>query len=229
MELTQISEHVFISSFEEERDRPILGYILGEKYSLAIDAGHSKEHVDEFYALLKQHHLPLPDYTILTHWHWDHSFGLHAIHGISFAEKRSYDHLQKIIDEWNEQSEDDFKKMDSSIALEYQNQKMIVQNSDIYFQDQICFDLGNLHVDCFHVESSHTDDATLILLKEEKLLFIGDSICGTYPDWKVDVDKMSIYFSKLESLSFDKAIGGHWEVMTNQELFDELIQEYHLR
>ena len=44
MELTRISDRVWISPFEKERDRPILGYIKGDNLSIAVDAGHSEAH-----------------------------------------------------------------------------------------------------------------------------------------------------------------------------------------
>ncbi len=41
MELKNLSEHIWYMPFEEKRDRPNLGYVKGDKLSLAIDAGHS--------------------------------------------------------------------------------------------------------------------------------------------------------------------------------------------
>ena len=48
MELIRLSERVWYSMYEEERDRPCLGYIKGDRWSLAVDAGHSAAHVREF-------------------------------------------------------------------------------------------------------------------------------------------------------------------------------------
>lgn len=59
MELKRLSEHIWYMPHEEERDRPNLGYVKGDNWSLAIDAGHSKDHTEEFYALLKKENLPL--------------------------------------------------------------------------------------------------------------------------------------------------------------------------
>ena len=87
MELTRISDRVWISPFEKERDRPILGYIKGDNLSIAVDAGHSEAHTAEFYTALKQAGLPLPKITVLTHWHWDHTFGMHAVNGICIASR----------------------------------------------------------------------------------------------------------------------------------------------
>ena len=51
----------------------MLGYIRGERYSLAVDAGNSRRHVEKFYAALDAAELRRPDFTVLTHWHWDHT------------------------------------------------------------------------------------------------------------------------------------------------------------
>ena len=81
--------------FEQDRDRPNLGYVKGKNWSLAIDAGHSAAHTKEFYALLEKENLPLPCLTVLTHWHWDHTFGMHAANGLSIANEKTNRHLAK--------------------------------------------------------------------------------------------------------------------------------------
>ena len=67
MELIKYSDRIYYSAYEEERDRPALGYIKGDRYSIAVDAGHSKAHLDEFYDALRKQDLPLPEITIITH------------------------------------------------------------------------------------------------------------------------------------------------------------------
>ena len=49
MELKKISDRVYYLPSEERTDRPVLGYVKGDKYSLAVDAGNSSDHVEEFY------------------------------------------------------------------------------------------------------------------------------------------------------------------------------------
>ena len=63
MELKRLTEHIWYMPFEEERDRPNLGYVKGSHWSLAIDAGHSAAHTREFYSLLEKENLPLPSLT----------------------------------------------------------------------------------------------------------------------------------------------------------------------
>ena len=45
MELKRLTEHIWVMPFEEERDRPNLCYVKGNRLSLAVDAGHSAAHV----------------------------------------------------------------------------------------------------------------------------------------------------------------------------------------
>lgn len=75
-ELVRVTERIWYYPYEKERDRPILGYIKGDHYSVAVDAGHSETHTKEFYEALHNKGLPYPKFTILTHWHWDHTFGM---------------------------------------------------------------------------------------------------------------------------------------------------------
>ncbi|MBQ1691954.1 MAG: MBL fold metallo-hydrolase, partial [Erysipelotrichaceae bacterium] len=123
MELYKYSERIYYSSYEEERDRPAIGYIRGDRYSIAIDAGHSGDHLKEFYDLLKENNLPLPALTIITHWHWDHSFAMHKISGLSIANKTTNDHLLDFISKRSEENDQKFLALDPSIAKEYANDK----------------------------------------------------------------------------------------------------------
>ena len=94
--LQRINEHVWILPFNSPKDRPNLGYILGNEKALAVDAGHSASHVEDFYDAIRAEGLPLPQLTVITHWHWDHSFGMHAVNGETLARQETNDKLEKI-------------------------------------------------------------------------------------------------------------------------------------
>lgn len=70
MELKKITSRVFYYPHQPETDRPMLAYLNGDKIALAIDAGNSADHVDEFYKSLEIEDLKKPDFTVITHWHW---------------------------------------------------------------------------------------------------------------------------------------------------------------
>ena len=76
--LTQITQSVYISDFDSSNDRPRLGYIKGSRYNVMIDAGNSPAHFNDFIQECTKIGLPLPDFILLTHWHWDHVYGLSA-------------------------------------------------------------------------------------------------------------------------------------------------------
>ena len=52
--LKRLSDRIWYYPMEEERDRPNLGYIRGDNWSLAVDAGHSEAHTREFYEALEE-------------------------------------------------------------------------------------------------------------------------------------------------------------------------------
>ena len=56
--LQEISSRIYWMPGEECTDRPVLGYIRGEKYALQIDAGASPAHLAKFQQELKRLHLP---------------------------------------------------------------------------------------------------------------------------------------------------------------------------
>ena len=74
--LIRMSDRLYVLPYEEKTDGPNLYYVKGDRYSVAVDAGNSKAHVEKFYRALKEPGFPLPDCTFISHWHWDHTFGL---------------------------------------------------------------------------------------------------------------------------------------------------------
>ena len=60
--------------------------VVGNNKTLMIDAGNSEDHANYFIQkTLKQENVT-PDMVVLTHWHWDHIFGLPALpHAVSIA------------------------------------------------------------------------------------------------------------------------------------------------
>ena len=69
LKLQRISEHVWILPFNSPKDRPNLGYILGDEKALAVDAGHSSSHVEDFYDAIRSEALPLPQALGSYFWH----------------------------------------------------------------------------------------------------------------------------------------------------------------
>ena len=226
VKLIKINDRIWYSMYEEERDRPCLGYVRGDHWSLAVDAGHSDAHVTEFYEALRKESLPLPTLTVITHWHWDHAFGMHKICGLSVANTITNRHLKEFSDEIQVEGVNKFLSLDPSIQKEYADgRKVVIVPADIEYTGKMDLDLGGISVRLFQSISPHTDDTTLVYLPEKRFLFVGDSISGVFPTWKRDPKKTKELMRTLEKTDADTCLGGHWPVMTKRELLTALAED----
>ena len=217
MELKRLTGHIWYMPFETERDRPNLGYVKGENWSLAIDAGHSAAHTKEFYALLEKENLPLPSMTVLTHWHWDHTFGMHAVNGLCIANELTDRHLAQWKEKIENNGPDEFFSLDESIRREYANhEEVIVKRADITFSGEVTLNLGGVTVRLIQAESPHTDDTTLVYVCEDKTLFLGDSTCEEFRTGKKDRALCGKLSDTIRGINPEICLEGHW-VSTDTE------------
>ena len=225
MELKQLTSRIWYSMYEEERDRPCLGYIKGDRFSIAVDAGHSAAHTEEFYEALRREELSLPALTVITHWHWDHAFGMHRINGLSVANKRTDAHLREFAEMLRTEGTSKFLSMDETIRKEYAGDKpVVIVPADIIFDEELSLDPGNITVQLLTCASPHTDDTTLVYIPEEKVLFLGDCISGVFPTWERDPEKAQELLQTLEKIDADYFVGGHWTVFDRAGLREALLE-----
>lgn len=220
MSINKISDRVYYLPYEEETDRPVLGYILGDKYTLAIDAGNSRNHVNKFYDSIEKLGFKEPDYTVITHWHWDHTFGMNAISGKSIACDYTNKKLLEMT-KWDWSDEDmenrlksgiEIEFCDKHIKLEYEDRNDIkVVTSDVIFDKNLIIDLGGVHCVLMQVIAPHSPDSVLVYIPEEKVLFVGDADCGDlyHKDGKYDKEKLESFINTIQNIDFDKYVIGH--------------------
>ena len=60
--LQQLTPRVYQLDFSQEQDRPVLGYIRGDRFSLMVDAGNSPEHVQAYLAAVEESGFCQPDF-----------------------------------------------------------------------------------------------------------------------------------------------------------------------
>lgn len=226
MKLNRLTERIWIYPFEEERDRPNLGYVRGDRRSLAVDAGHSDAHVREFYGALEEAGLPLPDLTVLTHWHWDHTFGMHAVHGLTLANARTDRYLRQFRERVRSEGDGVFLALHESIRREYAgNRPVVVIPADIAFSGEISLDLGGCSVRLFQSAAPHTDDSTFVEIPGEKVLFLGDSTGGVFPTWARDAALAAKLAGMIAATDMDAYIPGHGDPMTKEAIIADLMEE----
>ena len=225
MKLERLSDRIWVYPYEEKRDRPNLSYIKGDHWSLAVDAGHSVDHVRDFYDALAEEGLPLPKLTVLTHWHWDHTFGIHAVHGMTLANPRTNKYLTDFAERIRKEGPKFFLEMDPSIQHEYEDGKpVIVVPASTTFSEELMLDLGNCTVKVFEAEAPHTDDSTLVYVPEDNVLILGDCTGGTFPDWKFDQELGNKLAETIKELNPEKCLPGHWSVLPTAVIIKELLE-----
>ena len=212
MLLRKLTDNVYYYPPDDIKDRPLLGYIRGEKYALAVDGGFSPAHVEAFYSALSEKGLKEPDYTVLTHWHWDHSLGLHAISGKLICEKRT----NELISEENERLKDPayearLRRNYSYVDDEFRGVPVpAIRTADIEFEDRMEIDLGGVKVVMFHTEAPHTPDSTLIYVPGDRVLFLGDAPLGDFDrSGFVDRAKQAVLKKTIEETDCDIVLLGH--------------------
>jgi len=217
-------------------DRPSLGYIQGDKYSLMVDAGASPSHVTLYLEELQQLGHRRPDFVVLTHWHWDHVFGLTYLKELgvlSIACVRTNDYLAKMKAwKWSPEAINDRLLTGEDVPFcvemmekEYQGFDTIISDTaDITFQDDLTLDLGGITCHFHRIGGPHTKDSVICHVPEEKILFLGDCDCENL--FRVPAqeygEKLRALLQELDALDFKHAIPGHRLDETKEETLKSL-------
>jgi len=225
MKLNRLTERIWVFPFEEARDRPNLGYIRGDRWSLAVDAGHSADHTAAFYRALEAAGLPLPGLTVLTHWHWDHTFGMHAVHGLCLANEKTNGHLLAFREKLAREGRESFLALHESVRREYEgNRPVVATPADMVFAGELLLDAGDCPVRVFQAEAPHTDDTTLVHVPGEKVLFVGDAACGAFPGWKRNPALCRKLADAVEAVDAELCLEGHWTPETKRDVLEDLMK-----
>lgn len=216
-------------------DRPILGMVVGNNKTLMIDAGNSENHTNYFLKELLKREVPHPNMVVLTHWHWDHIFGLSALpHAVSISSKETRDEMEKLLPlSWSDEALEKRVKEGTEIQFcanaikeEFKDHRDIkIVMPDLTFEKRVEIDLGGVTCIVQHVGGDHAADSVIVYIKEEKILFLGDCI---YPDIfseKVNYTPKEILrlLDELESFDADTYILSHQMPMTKEEFTQEAV------
>lgn len=232
--LYKLSDRIYYMEHNEETDRPVLGYIKGDNFSLMVDAGNSKNHASLFIDEISKLGLPYPNFVGITHSHWDHTYGLCGLSSFSIACNKTNEYLKTMQTwEWSDKAMkqrlvdgEDIKFCDTMIRREYPDRSDIcIKTVDLVFEDRLSLDLGNINCELIKIDSSHTDDCVLIYVPQEKVIFLGDSICEDFHHGG-DIYDGGIYYkdnlinliNTMKNMDFETAIFSHSEKFTKEGL-----------
>lgn len=227
--LQQLTPRVYQLPFSKELDRPVLGYVRGERFSLMIDGGNSPAHVQAYEAAVQAAGLPLPQLAVLTHCHWDHCFGMSALSIPAIACAQTQQSL-KIVSalKWTpEEMEKNIQRgilpapCAPRIQLHFPEPSQIrVMLPTIVFSHRLTLDLGGCTCQLMHVPSPHSRDTVIVYIPEERMVFLGDAV---YQELKGDVwtehpEQLEGLIRVLEPLDFVFGQPAHQKAMTKEAL-----------
>lgn len=218
-EFVKVTDRIYFFSGEQEIDRPFLYYIKGSDYSVAIDAGQSKAHVEQFYSAIQKEGFLIPKYTIITHWHWDHSFGLPYIQGESISSQLTRQQLE-VVSNWKWTKKDMKQRVEDGTDIEFVNEciqkvysdlSMIkIVTTDIVVNDNMRLDLGDIQLELYARDSIHSRDALLVYIPQEKALFVGDADCeDIYNNGEVKFNRLKAYREFVNEFEIERYFLGH--------------------
>jgi glyoxylase-like metal-dependent hydrolase (beta-lactamase superfamily II) len=185
MKINKLMDGIYYSNADETTDRPILMFIQGEEKSLLIDSGNSPKHAEDFVESLREINAFDIDYVAITHWHWDHTFGLKYFEDSTIiANSETKKELDKMKDyKWDDVSLDERVKegieiefCSSMIKEEFKDNREDIKiiTPNIVFDKYVEVDLGGVTVQITKTENDHTTDGNIIFIKEKGVLFLGD-------------------------------------------------------
>lgn len=186
--LQRVSDHVWWFTPESHRDRPSLGAVVGAHGVAVLDAGASPAHAAEFLAALNAAGVGPPTQLVLTHAHWDHVFGLAAFRCPVIATRGTDARLAQMMTwDYSDAGLPGLVAAGHEIPFtaehlpreltDAQRAAQVLRRADLVVEASHQLDLGGVHCDVVHVGGDHADDACVIHVPEDRLLFLGDCLC----------------------------------------------------
>jgi glyoxylase-like metal-dependent hydrolase (beta-lactamase superfamily II) len=157
--LHKLSETIYYLSHQDSDERPLLGLVCGDQYSLVIDAGNSVQHAKDFLEEIAKLDVPPVKFLVITHGHWDHFLGMNEFTDTTVIVNSLTKEIMSAYCKKNHNSEP-------------------LNPPQIVFEERLTLDLGNKICVLERINSTHTDDSTIVYVPDEKVLFLGDSAYG---------------------------------------------------
>ena len=216
----EISAHVDRYTPDDRSDRPALGAIRGTRGTLVVEGGASVAHLGAFAAELAARGRPPVVGIVLTHWHWDHSFGSAAIDApvIAHADTAAELAVQAAYD-WSDDALDQRVRDGREIAfcaeflrveLPDRSDLEIVLPSES-FTGRHTVDLGSVRAEVVHVGGDHAADSCAVHVPGDDVLFLGDCLYQRLyaPEPLLTVAGVRELVDRVERFPVAVAVEGH--------------------
>lgn len=220
--MKQLTANTYYIPCNHATDRPAIGVVVGKECVLVVDSGNSPAHAGEIRAAVRRiTDLPI-QYLCITHWHWDHTFGMSAfVDSTIIAHPETNQKLQRLKSyTWDDEALDERVRRGAEIPFcadnikkEYPDRShIVITTADITTKD-LSLDLGGVHVHFFAVGGEHSIDSCCVYVQEDEVLFLGDSLCHnmfTGP-WSYHLPEFERRLSKISSIPCKWYVNSHWD------------------
>lgn len=227
--MKRISEHVWLLPYDENTDRPNLGYIESKGEAFLFDVGCGPKSVELLKTALAKNDQPWPTRALISHFHWDHCFASGCLDCRLFAsaytaEKMAemLDFMPEDLDQWIDEERFMPEFCKEHLHLEYQSGKDVkLRAIDEIVKDGDEFIVGDLHLKVVELISPHCDGQLGLYVVEDRILFVGDAQSGKIVgfDFIEDQEKRCRYNQQLSVIDFDKIVVSHYEVLSKEDYY----------
>jgi glyoxylase-like metal-dependent hydrolase (beta-lactamase superfamily II) len=173
--MQKLSERVYFMKYDDSNARPSLGLVIGEKQSLMIDAGNSKEQAEEFLKAAKKLGVDNLRYLGITHFHWDHVYGIPYLGLCSISSEKTQKKLKRLKAIAESDSDCEAEERNTVEYLKILKSEVELEDIDIGFEGKLRLELGGVSCIFEHIGGDHSEDSSLIYIESEKVMFLGDA------------------------------------------------------
>ncbi|MEC0240618.1 MBL fold metallo-hydrolase [Paenibacillus dokdonensis] len=231
--LKKLGNRVHYMPQYSETDRPTLGLVCGDNFSLIIDSGNSPAHARDFLNLIEKMEIAPAKLVVITHWHWDHIFGMKTMDLLTISHdetKKKIEYLKTLT--WDDASLD--SRVETGEEIEFcsnmikrempTRDHLELRAPDLTFNNKIEINLGGVTCVVEHVGGVHAQDSSIIYIPDEKIMFLGDCIYQDFysGEWSYDQKELAMLLDKIKKYDVNVYLTGHQDPKTHTEMWSLL-------
>jgi glyoxylase-like metal-dependent hydrolase (beta-lactamase superfamily II) len=210
----KISEHVWVIPDGRVNLVPNIGFVMGNKATLAIDSGMGDRNGQATLRELEKVSKNADLYLTTTHFHPEHVTGFHVFPPGAKLIRPAV-------------QEEELNTKGRGVLLQFSGMSRanaellkgaVLRPADMVFDGSVEIDLGGVTVRLFTLGPAHTKGDNFIWVKEDKVLFGGDVITNRFfpilPDGDSNGRNWIAVLGRLAALQPRSVVPGHGEVDT---------------
>ncbi|WP_053362348.1 MBL fold metallo-hydrolase [Bacillus sp. FJAT-27251] len=231
--MKKLADRVYYMPHYSETDRPALGLICGDDFSVIVDSGNSPAHASDFLGLVKKVDVPPVKFVLITHWHWDHIFGMDTMDLLTISHEDTKKKLQYLKTlKWDDASLD--ARVETGEEIEFcrdmikrempTREHLQLKVPEITFTDKMELDLGGVTCVADHVGGVHAQDSSIIYVREAKVMFVADCLYQDFysGEWSYDLEELNTLLAKIKKYDTEWYVLGHQDPKTHEEMWSFL-------